>query len=89
MRRYLGALLLSSAICAPQVVKGDEHDRREKRYYDRDARDWHQWNDNEDRAYRHYLQETHREYRHFARASRRERQEYWRWRHSHVEIDVR
>jgi hypothetical protein len=35
------------------------------------------------------LQERHREYRHFARASRRERQEYWRWRHSHVEIDVR
>jgi type III secretory pathway component EscR len=88
MKRYLSAFLLSTALLVPQIVKGDD-DHHQKRYYDRDARDWHEWNEREDRAYRRFLEERHREYRHFAKASRRERQEYWKWRHRHLEFDVR
>ena len=82
MRRYLSTLLLGVAMCVPVVMHAaDEHP---KRYYDRDRRDYHEWNEQEDRAYRHWLQEQrHSEYHPWARARREEQREYWRWRHEH------
>lgn len=68
----MGAALLTS------VAMGAE-----RRYYDRDNRDYHAWNDHEDRAYRAYLQERHREYREFRVARRPQQREYFRWRHTH------
>src|SRR5438094_771038 len=66
----LGGLLLGTAIITPMVVRadGDDHPYNKryydhKRYYDRDGRDYHVWNDREDRAYRSYLGEQRREYR--------------------------
>jgi len=64
MHRYLSALVLSAALLTPVAVsaaKDDDDHHRVKRYYDRDNRDWHEWNEREDSAYRRYLQEQHRE----------------------------
>ena len=82
MHRYLSTALLSAALLMPTVVRADEHPRR---YYDRDRRDWHEWNEREEQAYRHYLQERNREYREhqWERARREQQREYWRWRHEH------
>lgn len=76
----LSGLLLSSAFLVP-VARAD--DRHEKRYYDRDSRDYRVYNSHEDRAYRVYVGERHRNYREFHRLKRNERQEYFRWRHDH------
>ena len=38
----------------------DDHDKvkiKVKRYYDRDSKDWHEWNEREQRAYGRYLEE--------------------------------
>jgi hypothetical protein len=85
MHRFLlaGGLLLSAALIAPVVARADDRDHQERRYYDRDARDYHSWNGDEDRAYRAYLQEQHREYRDFHRVKRDQQREYFRWRHEH------
>jgi type III secretory pathway component EscR len=86
MRRFLSGFVLSAALMAPVVMTARAEERRivVKRYYDRDNRDWHEWNENEDRAYRHYLMEQRREYRPWPEVRRREEQrEYWRWRHQH------
>ncbi len=81
MRRYLTTLLLGAAMCAPVVMHAEEHP---KRYYDRDKRDYHEWNEAENRAYRHWLEaERHRAYHPWAKARREEQREYWRWRHEH------
>ena len=84
MRKFFGALLLSGVLISPMAMRADDHDkRRVVTYYDRDARDRHEWNEREERAYRHWLeQERHRQYRDWKRASRRDQQEYWRWRHA-------
>src|ERR1700716_1123008 len=89
MFRFFGALLLGTALMAPIAVKADDHDRDEhhRRYYDRDHRDWHEWNEREDRAYRPYWQDQNREYREWNKANRREQKEYWRWRHHHGDDD--
>ncbi len=54
-----------------------------KRYYDRDHRDYHTWDDHEDRAYRIYLGEHHQDYREFAQINAARQREYFRWRHEH------
>jgi len=92
MRRYMGAFLLSAFLITPIVVRADDDDHRRanrvQRYYDRDARDWHEWNEREQQAYRRYLEEQHREYREWGRANRRTQQDYWRWRHQHPDTVI-
>jgi hypothetical protein len=78
MRKYLSALILAGALCAPAAIHAQE------RYYDRDHRDYHEWNDGERRAWDHWLrEERHHEFHDYARAKERERRDYWRWRHDH------
>ena len=81
MRRFFGGLVLAGVLLAPTVFGAD------KRYYDRDRRDYHEWNENENRAYRHWLMEEQRErqYREYARLKAARQREYWRWRHEHAD----
>jgi predicted acetyltransferase len=83
MRRFLTTLMLGAALCAPVVMHAEDHP---KRYYDRDKRDYHEWNETENRAYRHWLQdERHRTYHPWAKAGKVEQRDYWRWRHDHAD----
>ena len=81
MKRYFGSLVLGAALFAPAILSADPPHR----YYDRDHKDWHEWNEREDSAYRRYLQEQRRENREWAKANRKQQREYWKWRHSHPE----
>ena len=58
-----------------------------ERIYDRDRKDYHNWNESEDRAYRRYWQGRHRAYRDYSRLNAREQSHYWSWRHSHPDHD--
>lgn len=86
MRNALFALILGAGLIAatPAGLRADDR-HRETRYYDRDAKDYHAWNDNESKAYRHWLMEERRSTRYYDynRAKAAERREYWRWRHAH------
>jgi hypothetical protein len=83
MRRFLilTALFAGASLIAPVAIRADDH--HEKRYYDKDAHDYHAWNDHEDRAYRVYLGEQHRDYREFRKAKASQQRKYFRWRHDH------
>lgn len=80
MKRLVAVLLLSGSLLMPLAGFAAE-----RRYYDRDHRDWHAWNENENRAYRHWLMEERRErqYREYRRLRAERQREYWRWRHEH------
>jgi hypothetical protein len=69
-----GMLILPLAMLAagslPAQNRPDVSDRQ--RIYDRDRRDYHEWNNTEDRAYRRYWQGRHRAYREFSRLNARE-----------------
>jgi hypothetical protein len=85
----LGGLMLAALFVAPVAAVAADH-RGEANYYDRDARDYHNWNGDEDRQYRAYLVERHRAYVPFIKVRVRERQEYFRYRHEHgLKIVVR
>jgi hypothetical protein len=49
MHRFqiLGGLLLGAALLVPVAVRAADHD---KKYYDREGKDYHTWNAQEDRA---------------------------------------
>jgi hypothetical protein len=92
MQRFLTAvgLLLSAAVIAPVAARADDSNRHERRYYDRDGRDYHTWNEREDREYRQYLVERHRQYVVFAKVRTPQRREYFRWRHEHgFKVEIR
>src|ERR1700736_4264747 len=66
--RYIGSLLLAAAIAAPTAIMAapkPQDANVQVRVYDRDHRDYHNWNDREDHAYRGYLTERHRPYREY------------------------
>jgi hypothetical protein len=89
MPRYLASLFLGAALIVPLGVQAsplDDHDRdHDRRYYDREHRDYHNWDAHESAAYRNWLMEERREqkYRDYARLRREQQEEYWRWRHAH------
>jgi hypothetical protein len=91
--RILGGILLGMAMIAPIVVRADDHPYDKKyydnrRYYDRDGRDYHVWNEGEDRAYRFYLNDQHRPYREWRTVRGRDQVEYFRWRHTHPDSAI-
>jgi len=100
MRRvFLATVLGLAVLVAPMAMKASNslqaesqsearrRDVSEHRVYDRDRKDYHDWNENEDRAYRRYWESRHRAYRDYERLNRREQSHYWSWRHSHPDHD--
>ena len=89
--RVLSSLLLTAAMAAPvaKVAAASPQDsNREnrqgednKRYYDRNHKDYHTWDRNEDRAYQRYQTEHHERHA-FAQLNSRQQTAYWGWRHS-------
>jgi hypothetical protein len=88
--RYIRSLLLVAAIAVPTAIVAQPTPQDagvQIRVYDRDHRDYHNWDDHEDRAYRGYLTERHRSYREYNRQHARVQRHYWRWRHEHPDHD--
>jgi len=91
-KNLIGSLVLSAAIVAPAVVVPSAKAQDAEvhvRVYDRDHKDYHNWDDREDHAYRSYLNEQHRDYVEYKRLNRKEQREYWNWRHDHPDRDDR
>jgi hypothetical protein len=59
----------------------------DQRYYDKDARDYHEWNQNENQVYHQYVTENHKRDREFAKTTRTEKKDYFKWRHEHPDQD--
>jgi hypothetical protein len=90
LNRCIGLLVLAAAIAAPTTIMATPKSQEgsvQVRVYDRDHRDYHNWDDREDRAYRRYLEEQHRAYREYNRQHYRAQRHYWNWRHRHPDRD--
>jgi type III secretory pathway component EscR len=82
MRKLIGGLFLSAALLVPVAMQAKEH-----RYYDREHKDHHEWNDGENRAYNRYLEERKEDRRRdFNRENQQRQRAYWQWRHNHSDI---
>ena len=99
---FFSAVCLTAALAVPSAMsyaappqdngRQDEHrqdDKDSKRVYDRDHKDYHNWDSNEDQHYRQYLVERHREYQPFLEVKVKDQKAYWNWRHAHPDHDGR
>lgn len=82
MFKFAGAFLLGAALLMPVSVKTLRADGNH-RYYDKEHKDYHEWNEAEERAWHRYWEAQHRSYVTWERAKEKQRQAYWRWRHEH------
>jgi hypothetical protein len=84
-QRVIASLFLTAALAAPVAIMAapaaQEHVT--VRVYDRDHRQYHNWDDNENHAWGMYLDNNHRRHYEYSRASRRDQRNYWNWRHDH------
>jgi type III secretory pathway component EscR len=85
----LSAFVLSAALAAPIALRAEDNNHNEKRYYDKQGKDYHTWNDNEDHAYRSYLTEQHQSYRSFNKQPAAKQQVYFNWRHDHPDSSIK
>ena len=84
--RYIASLLVTAGLAAPMTILAVPEPQEatvKVRVYDRDHKDYHNWDDNENRALERFVVEKHRKDHEFSKANKREQAEYWNWRHSH------
>jgi hypothetical protein len=83
-QRYITALLLTAAFAAPVTVMAAPAPQAVSiRVYDKNHKDYHNWDDRENHAWGLYLTENHRSQHDFKKANKKEQSDYWNWRHSH------
>lgn len=88
--RYICSLFLAAALAAPIAIMAAPVPQEagvQVRVYDRDHKDYHNWDDHENHAWGVYLTNNHRENHEYAKAKRREQSRYWKWRHEHPDRD--
>ncbi|HEY2461248.1 MAG TPA: hypothetical protein VGI16_10575 [Candidatus Acidoferrum sp.] len=84
--RYIASLSLITALAAPAAIVAAATPAPQEvkiRVYDREHKDYHNWDDREDHAWHRFLDENHRDAHDFKKAKREEQREYWSWRHNH------
>jgi type II secretory pathway pseudopilin PulG len=95
LKRYFTSIALLSALAVPVALSAqdrdhDDHDRdNNHRVYDRQYRDYHNWNNDENGRYRQWYgsQYSGRSYRDYNKLSRKQQNDYWKWRHKNNDHD--
>jgi hypothetical protein len=83
---YIASLFLTAALAAPvsiMAVPVPQEASVQVRIYDKDHKDYHNWDDRENRAWGQYLTENHKKPHEFKKAKKREQSQYWNYRHAH------
>jgi hypothetical protein len=84
----VSSFFLGVALLAPAVIRANPATPQVSiRVYDRDHRDYHNWDDREIHSYGLYRADHPNYNVTFARTSRRQQRDYWRWRHEHPDHD--
>ena len=96
MKKLLLVLPLGTALIFSTNLLAQDHDRdhdqnHDDRHhvYDKNHKDYHDFDAHEEQAYRSYWQQRHHDYVDWDRASERQRQDYWNWRHNHSDEALR
>ena len=81
---FLAGLFLTAALVAPLATKTNATPQVVSvRVYDRDHKDYHNWDDNEARVYEGYRKD-HTDFKvTFGKNNRKQQSAYWNWRHEH------
>ena len=82
---YLAAALLAPV--ATLAAPGPQEANTQARVYDRDHKDYHNWDDRENQAWGTYQSDHHIKSHEFSKANKKDQSQYWNWRHAHPDKD--
>jgi hypothetical protein len=83
-KRFFGSLILTVALIAPVSVIAAPNPQSaslQVRVYDRNHKDYHNWDDNENQAWGRFEVENKTKPHQYSKSSRKEQSQYWNWRH--------
>lgn len=84
--RCIASFFLTAVLAAPAVTLAapvPQDAAVQVRVYDRNHKDYHNWDDHEEHAWGQFEVETHRNHHDYQHANKKEQSQYWNWRHSH------
>ncbi len=83
---FIASLFLTAALGAPMSMMATPVPQEvgvQLRVYDKDHKDYHNWDDRENHAWGQYLSENHRDSHEYSKSKKKEQSQYWKWRHDH------
>jgi hypothetical protein len=84
----ISSLFLSAAFVTPLAITANAAPQSVSvRVYDRDHKDYHNWDDRESRSYETFRGEHPKYNATYRRARRKQQRAYWNWRHEHPDHD--
>ena len=87
-RLFVSSLFLTAGLIAPMAITANAAPQSVSvRVYDRDNKDYHNWDDRENASWGVYLTNNHKKSHEFSKSSKREQSNYWNWRHAHPDHD--
>jgi len=88
--RYIASLFLTAALAAPLSIMAAPEPQASVQFraYDKQHKDYHNWDNQEDQVYRNYLTEQRQPYRAYPKQSHKTQNEYWNYRHSQTQGDA-
>lgn len=87
-RMFLSSFVLTAAMIAPMAITANAAPQAVSvRIYDRDHKDYHNWDDREDRSYLLFHADHPKYNKDYRRANHKQQREYWNWRHEHPDHD--
>jgi hypothetical protein len=88
MRRKCLFLFLAVGLIAPMGLRANAVPQGVSvRVYDRDHKDYHNWDDRERKSYEEFRHDHPKFSVTFSKTSRAQQSEYWKWRHDHPDHD--
>ena len=83
--RYMSSLLLAAALAAPVSIMAAARPQTsvQVRVYDKNHKDYHNWDDHENQAWGSYRSNNHKKPQEYSKTSKKEQGQYWNYRHSH------
>jgi hypothetical protein len=88
--RYIASLFLTAALAGPALIMATpvpEDASVQVKVYDKNHKDYHNWDDNENRAWTQYQTDNHKKSHEYNKANKKEQSQYWDWRHAHPDTD--
>ena len=81
---FLASLVLIAGLLVPfSAIAASKETDVSVRVYDKDHKDYHNWDDHENKQWGVYLSENHKKYHEYSKSNKKEQSNYWNWRHSH------
>jgi hypothetical protein len=84
----ISSLFLTAALIAPAAIRANPAPQSVSvRVYDRDHKDYHNWDDREAKSYETFRGEHPKYNVTFTKTNKRQQKDYWNWRHAHPDHD--